>query len=184
MNWKRKTPFNFPPPMLKILWIQPSTNRKNLKRLNFKPFIQNFYLQPTKSINGNASSSLFMMLKNKLCQNFGKFIRQNLKFVRRLETSEYHTSQLSKRLKRVKKQLDALKSCLSAEKRTYYKVNEPNCSIDSAAYTIADALLNDPQAVQLVARSDCHNLEMDKSWVLMSELDKDELHHKKSLRYL
>ena len=123
--------------MLKILWIQPNTNCKNLK------------------------------------------------FVRRLETSEYHTSQLSKRLKQVKKQLDALKSCLSAEKRsTYYKVNEQNRSIVSAASTIADALLNDPQAVQLVARSNGNNLEMEKDWVLMSELDKDEIIHKKLLRYL
>ena len=36
-----------------------------------------------------------------------------------------------------------------------------------------------PQAVQLVARSNGNNLEMDKDWELMSELDKDEFIRRK-----
>ncbi len=53
-----------------------------------------------------------------------------------------------------------------------------------AASLIADAILFDPQAVQLVARSNGNNLEMDKDWELISELDKDELLDKKIVREL
>ena len=49
---------------------------------------------------------------------------------------------------------------------------------------IADAILFDPQAVQLVARFDGNALEMEKDWELMSELDKDELIDKKIIREL
>ena len=43
-----------------------------------------------------------------------------------------------------------------------------------AASLIADAILSDPKVVQLVARSNSNNLEMEKDWELMSELYKDE----------
>ncbi len=43
------------------------------------------------------------------------------------------------------------------------------------ATIIADALLGEPYAVQLVARSSGNNLEMEKDLELMSELDKDEI---------
>ena len=49
---------------------------------------------------------------------------------------------------------------------------------------IADAILFDPKVVQLVARSSGNNLEMEKDWELMSELDKDELLDKKIVREL
>ena len=49
---------------------------------------------------------------------------------------------------------------------------------------IADALLAEPYAVPLVARFDGNNLEMEKDWELMSELDKDELIQKKIVREL
>jgi hypothetical protein len=52
------------------------------------------------------------------------------------------------------------------------------------ASTIADAILLDPQAVQLVARFTGNNLEMEKDWKLMSELDKDEFLRKKIIREL
>ena len=48
-----------------------------------------------------------------------------------------------------------------------------------AASLIADAILSDPKVVQLVARSNSNNLEMEKDWELMSELDKDEFMEKK-----
>ena len=53
-----------------------------------------------------------------------------------------------------------------------------------AASLTADAILFDPQAVQLVARSNGNNLEIEKDWELMSELDKDELLDKKIVREL
>jgi hypothetical protein len=44
---------------------------------------------------------------------------------------------------------------------------------------IADALLGEEYAVQLVARSNGDNLEMDKDWELMLNSDKDEFIRKK-----
>ena len=55
---------------------------------------------------------------------------------------------------------------------------------NQAASVIADAILFDPQAVQLVARFNGNNLEMEKDWELMSEFDKDEIIHKKIIREL
>ena len=49
---------------------------------------------------------------------------------------------------------------------------------------IADALLGEPYAVQLVARFGDNNLEMEKDWEMMSELDKDELINRKMVREL
>lgn len=42
----------------------------------------------------------------------------------------------------------------------------------SAASIIADALLGDPEAVRLVARASGDGLETDKTWVLMTKLDR------------
>ena len=52
------------------------------------------------------------------------------------------------------------------------------------AKIIADALLAEPYAVQLVARSIGNNLEMEKEWEMMSEFDKDEIINKKMVREL
>ena len=49
---------------------------------------------------------------------------------------------------------------------------------------IADALLAEPYAVQLVARLDSNFFEMEKDWEIMSELDKDEFIRKKIIREL
>ena len=49
---------------------------------------------------------------------------------------------------------------------------------------IADALMGEPYAVQLVARFNGNNLEMEKDWEMMSEFDKDELIRKKIIREL
>ena len=112
-------------------------------------------------------------------------LRKNFKFVQKLEDTEKQLKQLSARLKHTKEQMEVLKSRLSTDKRTiFYKVTSPNISSKSAVSLIVDAILNDPQAVQLVARSSGNNLELEKTWELMSELDKDELLHKKIFRDL
>ena len=49
---------------------------------------------------------------------------------------------------------------------------------------IADALLGEPYAIQLVARFDGNNLEMEKDWEMMTEFDKDEIIRKKIIREL
>ena len=55
---------------------------------------------------------------------------------------------------------------------------------NQAASLIADAILFEPEAVQLVARSSGNNLEMEKDWEMMSEFDKDEIIRKKIIREL
>jgi len=57
-------------------------------------------------------------------------------------------------------------------------------SNNKAASLIADAILVEPEAVQLVARSDGNNLEMEKDWEMISEFDKDEIIRKKIIHEL
>ena len=66
---------------------------------------------------------------------------------------------------------------------THYKLVIPDNS-KSAVSIIADAILNEPQAAQLVARSTGNNLDTEKTWELLSELDRDELVHRKIIREL
>ena len=103
-----------------------------------------------------------------------------------LEETETKAKQLAQRLNHSKEQLDALKIRLNHKISTRYKLITPeNSSTNiSAASIIADAILLDPQAVQLVAYSTGNNLEMEKNWELMSELDKDEFIRKKIVREL
>ena len=93
---------------------------------------------------------------------------------------------MAQRINHTKKQLDALKIQLALDKpNVCYKVNySDNSSGNSLASIIADAILKDPQAVQLVARSTGNNLEMEKDWEMMSEFDKDELIRKKIIHEL
>ena len=104
-----------------------------------------------------------------------RILRKNYKFVRQLEEVENHIKQIVERINHSKKQMNALEERISHDKvNTHYRVTVSDTLTNSqAASLIADAILNEPQAVQLVARSDGNNLEMDKDWELMSELDKD-----------
>ncbi len=112
-------------------------------------------------------------------------LRKNFYFVQKFEEVENQLKQLSERLKHSKEQMKCLQTRLSLDKHTtYYKVTKPNISSKSAVSLIADAILNEPKAVQLVACSSGNNLEMEKDWELMSELDKDELLLKKIFRDL
>ena len=85
--------------------------------------------------------------------------------------------------------MGALKAQLSIDNRhTCYKVVPSDISstpsTESLASIIADAILREPDAVPLVARSDDKDSRLDKDWVWMSEFDKDELMIKKILRDL
>ena len=94
--------------------------------------------------------------------------------------------ELAQRMNHAHEQMLILKERLSRDKSTTrYKVVSSNISSNgNAASIIADAILHEPHAVQLVARSTGNNLEMEKDWELMSELDKDELIDRKILREL
>ena len=104
-------------------------------------------------------------------------LRKNYTFVRSFEEVESKLKNLSQRIQHTKKQLDSLKVLLSLETRSScYKIESPeNRSVSSAASLIADAILREPEAVQLVAYCPDNPFEMDKTWSLMSELDKDAL---------
>ena len=64
------------------------------------------------------------------------------------------------------------------------RCQQPDAQQKIEGCLIADAILREPQAVQLVALSTGNNLGMEKDWELMSELDKDALLHKKIVREL
>lgn len=111
-------------------------------------------------------------------------LRKNYKFVRRLEEIETRVKNLAQKINHAKEQLDALKIQLSLDKpNTAYKVISNNQSNNFAAI-IADAILMEPEAMQLVARSTGNNLEMEKDWEMMSEFDKDEIIRQKIIREL
>ena len=112
-------------------------------------------------------------------------LRKNRKFVDKLEETNKKLQGISERLKHTKSQIDVVELQMKSERRTtYYKVLESKYSDKTAASLIADALMREPQAVQLIARSTGNNLEMEKDWELMRDLDKNELLHKKIFRDL
>ena len=112
-------------------------------------------------------------------------LRKNHKFVEKVSETTKKIQEISARLKRTKTQMDVMEIQLKSERRTtFYQVLEPKYSDKKAAALIANAFLGDSQAAQLVARSSSNNLEMEKDWELMSELDKDELLHKQIFRDL
>ena len=85
-----------------------------------------------------------------------------------------------------KDQINALENLIARDKvNTRYRITIcDKLTKNQAASLIADAILMEPQAVQLVARFDGNNLEMEKDWELMSEFDKDEFIRKKIIREL
>lgn len=112
-------------------------------------------------------------------------LRKNFKFVEKVAETTKKIQDISVRLKRTKIQMDIMEIQLKSERRTtFYQILEAKYSDKKAASLIADAILREPHAAQLVARSSGNNLEMEKDWELMSELDKDELIHKQIFRDL
>ena len=113
-------------------------------------------------------------------------LRKNYKFVRQLEEIETRAKELIPRMNHAKEQMNALEKRVARDKvNTRYRVTvSDTLTNNQAASVIADAILFDPQVVQLVARSTGNNLEMEKDWELMSELDKDELLDKEIVREL
>ena len=124
--------------------------------------------------------------KRKIEEIAAGILRKNFRFVRQLEQVEKHAKELIERINHAKEQLDALEIRVARDKiNTRYRVTvSDTLSNDKAASIIADAILFDPQAVQLVARFGGNNLEMEKDWEMMSEFDKDEIIRKKIIREL
>ena len=113
-------------------------------------------------------------------------LRKNYKFVRQLEEIETRAKELIPRMNHAKEQMNALEKRVARDKvNTRYRMTvSDTLTNNQAASVIADAILMEPQVVQLVARSTGNNLEMEKDWELMSEHDKDELLDKEIVREL
>lgn len=120
-------------------------------------------------------------------------LRKNLRIVNEYENEKIHSKELFQKLQFAKNRLEQLKeNCPQKLKNKFFRVIQPNSAVvknspadkNLIASIIADALSGEKNAVQLVAYSSSSTLEMEKSWNLMSELDKDELIHKKIMREL
>ena len=124
--------------------------------------------------------------KHKIEEIAAGILRKNFRFVRQLEQIEAREKELISRINHTKEQMKALEELIACDKsNTRYRVTcSDTLPKSSAASIIADAILFDPQAVQLVARFGGNNLEMEKDWEMMSEFDKDEIIRKKIIREL
>ena len=113
-------------------------------------------------------------------------LRKHYKFVRKLEEVDNRDKEILLRLNHTKDQMKALEKRIALDKvNTRYRVTvSDTLSNNKAASLIADAILMESEAVQLVARFNGNNLEMEKDWEMMSEFDKDEIIRKKIIREL
>ena len=115
-------------------------------------------------------------------------LRKNAKFVNQYEQAVIRSKELAQNLKHANEQMKILKIHVNIDKpRTCYRLNKSSTdkskqSNNAIASIIADALLREDYAVQLVARSNGNNLELEKNWDLISDLEKDELETKELLR--
>ena len=193
-----------------LLW-QQSFNEKKWTSAGDK-LREQYYLTKTKirlEMTGRKLAEMKNQLENelvrleKLCQTekaqekialiAANILFKNLEIEQEYETAKKVVSDLSEKLEEAKKRFKAFDEGYRRLKQNrVYRViqSESNSTKTSAlkenelATIIADALLVEPYAVQLVARSTGNNLEMEKDWELMSELDKDELINKKMMREL
>ena len=118
---------------------------------------------------------------------------KNLKIEKEYKKAKELVSDLSTKLQVVEKRFKAFdEGYRRLNQNRMYRVIQPesNSTKTSAlkenelAKIIADALLGEEYAVQLVAHSTGNNLEMEKDWEMMTEFDKDELINKKMVREL
>ena len=118
---------------------------------------------------------------------------KNLKISQEYKTAKKLVRDLSQKLQVAEKRFKAFEEGYKSLKsnRVYRVIPSQNHSTKTSTLKenelvaiIADALLAEPYAVQLVARFSGNNLEMEKDWELMSELDKDEIINKKMIREL
>ena len=130
--------------------------------------------------------------KEKIAFLAANLLFKNFQIAQEYESAKKLVKDLSEKLHVAEKRFNVLNdNYSSAKKNLVYRVIQPTDSTKNVPTNenglisiIADALLGEPYTVQLVARFDGNNLEMDKDWELMSELEKDELMEKKIVRKL
>lgn len=133
--------------------------------------------------------------KEKIEEIAAGILRKNGRWIAAHADAEKRSQELAERLHQTQRRLNAAKLWLSRENpRTLYRVIKPNARsgiapttqspsvIKSAATLIADAMLGEREAAQLVARSSGDGLETAKTWTLMTKLDKEALRMKALLR--
>ena len=155
-------------------------------------------LLDTKIQLDNESSRLESLCKTQEAQEkialiAASILRKNLKIAQEYETTIKLMNALRDKIQTAKKRFNALDDGYWRLKKNfvYRVIPSQSDSVKTSALKentlpaiIADALLGEPYAVQLVARFDSNALEMEKDWELMSELDKDEFIRKKIIRKL
>ena len=118
---------------------------------------------------------------------------KNLEIEQEYEKAKKIVLDLSEKLQEAKKRFKAFdEGYRSLKQNRVYRVIQPESNSPKTSALkenelvaiIADALLGEPYAVQLVARSFSNNLEMEKDWEMMSEFDKDEIIRRKIIREL
>ena len=131
--------------------------------------------------------------KEKIALIAASILRKNLKIAQEYETTIKLMKDLRVKMQAAKKRFNALDDGYWRLKKNFvYRVIQPvsnstktsTLKENELAVIIADALLGEPYAVQLVARFDSNALEMEKDWEMMSEFDKDEIIRKKIIREL
>ena len=123
--------------------------------------------------------------KQKIAIIAASILRKNLPITKAFEKEKKNLGEIKQNLKDCK---DRLRFVLDYKQKKdyYYRVSGkvPPKDQNLIVSLIADALRGEKYAVQLVVRSSGNNLEMEKDWELMSELDKDEFRHKQIFRNL
>ena len=131
--------------------------------------------------------------KEKIALIAAGILRKNLKTAQEYETTIKLLKDLQEKMQAAKKRFKAFeKGYRGLKQNRVYRVipSESDSGKTSAlkenelTAIIADALLGEPYAIQLVARFDGNNLEMEKDWEMMTEFDKDEIIRKKIIREL
>lgn len=116
-----------------------------------------------------------------------------MKIVLGHEEAKKRVGDLYEKLQEAKKRFNAFDDGYKQLKQNrVYRVIQPeststktsNLKENELAAIIADALLGETYAIQLVARFGDNNLEMEKDWEMMTEFDKDELINRKMVREL
>ena len=129
-------------------------------------------------------------VKEKIGIIAASILRKNLPHVKNFDNVKKQLITIKENLKLTRIRLKFILEN-PAKKKNYYRVldlaNLPRKTTEDKnriVEIIADALRGENYAVQLVARSSGNNLEMEKNWELMSELDKDEMRQHKIFRNL
>ncbi|MBR6012594.1 MAG: MobA/MobL family protein [Selenomonadaceae bacterium] len=155
-------------------------------------------LQNTKKLLDSESERLEKICKTgearqKIAVIAAGILKKNLKVAEEYEQAKMRSKDLSQKLKLAKKRLEGLKENASRKLQNYVfsvaQLEKESAKTSSSnpnfiVSLIADALNGNENAVQLVAYCPDDCLRLPKDWNLISELEKDELLHKKIMREL